>query len=128
MLVTPSAIREWWGANRAIVIPEAGGIWMAAWGANEDRPDYVTAFTISQFEPPHRILFSDAKYKAGGEELPFEMDMQTEFLISETPEGCELKVVQDGFPDDPAADEYYAACEKGWTDTFSGIRRFVESG
>jgi uncharacterized protein YndB with AHSA1/START domain len=126
LLVTPSLICKWWGAARAIVIPEVGGIWMAAWGEDEDSPDYITAFTMSEFEPPRRILFTDAKYTAGGEKLPFEADIVAEFEVSESLNGCSLKVVQDGFPTDPAADEYYAACETGWKDTFAGIRRTLE--
>jgi uncharacterized protein YndB with AHSA1/START domain len=42
LLLTPSAIREWWGVSRDIVTPEQGGIWVAAWGEDEDDPDYVT--------------------------------------------------------------------------------------
>jgi uncharacterized protein YndB with AHSA1/START domain len=126
LLITPSAIREWWGADRAIVLPEKDGIWMAAWGKNEDAPDYVTAFTMSEYEPPNRILFTDAKYTAGGDKLPFDMDMSTEFLISAVDGGVEIRVIQDGFPLDATADEYYSACEKGWKDTFAGIRKFID--
>lgn len=126
LLVTPSAIRKWWGAARAIVLREKGGIWMAAWGAEEDSPDYVTAFTMTGYEPPNRILFTDAIYSAGGEKLPFDADITAEFVITGTESGCRLRVVQDGFPVDPAADEYYAACETGWKDTFAGIRRMIE--
>jgi uncharacterized protein YndB with AHSA1/START domain len=43
LLVTPSAIRQWWGADRAIVLAQENGTWAAAWGADEDRPDYLTA-------------------------------------------------------------------------------------
>jgi uncharacterized protein YndB with AHSA1/START domain len=39
LLHTPSAIRGWWGAARAIVIPKEGGIWCATWGADEDAPE-----------------------------------------------------------------------------------------
>ena len=35
LLLTPSAMREWWSAARAIVIPNEGGIWAAAWGGDE---------------------------------------------------------------------------------------------
>jgi hypothetical protein len=28
---------------------------------------------------------------------------------------------------DSAADEFYAGCERGWRDTFAGIRRYLES-
>ncbi len=125
MLITPSSIRQWWGASRAIVIPEKGGIWMAAWGADEDAPDYISAFTMSEYDPPARILFTDAKYTAGGEKLPFDAEITAEFIVADHPAGCTLKVVQDGFPVDPVADEFVAACETGWKDTFAGIRRTI---
>ena len=46
LLVTPSSIREWWSAARAIVIPETAGIWAAAWGDDEDAPEYIAVATI----------------------------------------------------------------------------------
>ena len=126
LLITPSLICKWWGAARAIVQPEKNGIWMAAWGADEDAPDYITAFTMTEYEPPRRILFTDAKYTAGGEKLPFNADITAEFIVNDTQNGCSFRVIQKGFPTDPAADEYYAACEKGWVDTFAGIRRTIK--
>ena len=59
LLITPSSIRQWWGATRAIVIPEQGGIWSAAWGEQEDQPDYVTAATIQILQPNDRMLHID---------------------------------------------------------------------
>jgi hypothetical protein len=47
LLVTPSAIRAWWGAARAIVLAQENGAWAAAWGADEDRPDYPHRLTRS---------------------------------------------------------------------------------
>lgn len=38
ILRTPSAIRRWWKASRAIVLPGEGGVWAAAWGPEEDDP------------------------------------------------------------------------------------------
>lgn len=43
------------------------------------------------------------------------------------PNKTELRVVQDGFPCDKAADDFYAACEVGWLETFGGIRRYLDS-
>ena len=54
ILTQPSAIRSWWSASRAIVVPAKGGTWAAAWGEDEDDPDYVTVATLSEFEPPKR--------------------------------------------------------------------------
>ena len=125
ILIKPSAIRKWWGASRAIVLAEENGIWAGTWGDDEDNPDYISTFTISEFEPPKRILFDDAKYfpKDGG--LPFEAKITAEFIVEKTDSGCKLRVVQDGFPKDSGADDYYNACETGWKNTFEGIRKYL---
>lgn len=123
-LHTPSAIRAWWSAARAIVMPEAGGLWVAAWG--EDEPDYITVATMRTFDPPHRIVMDDYHYhtKTGG--LPFEADFVVEFAVEPHPEGALLRVTQDGFPSTTEADAFYDACGIGWINTFAGIRRFFE--
>lgn len=125
ILITPSSICKWWGASRAIVIPEAGGLWVAAWG-DEDQPDYISAFKIAEYDSPRSMKLVDAKYKASDGGLPFDAEFVTTFEVSEVEEGVELKVIQEGFPEDPIADDYYSACEKGWTDTFVGIRAFLD--
>lgn len=125
-LITPSAVRKWWGAARVIVLAEKGGIWAAAWGEDEDSPEYVSAFDIVEFDPPARIFLANARYSAVGRKLPFDLEMTTEFIVSPSDSGCLLRVVQAGFPSDAVADEFYAACEKGWKDTFRMMRSFVE--
>ncbi|MFP3947908.1 MAG: SRPBCC family protein [Longimicrobiales bacterium] len=127
LLHTPSAIRAWWGASSAIVQPKAGGIWAATWGEDEDDPEYVTSATLEVFDPPHRMVFSDYRYSARSGPLPFDADFETEFTVEAHPEGAVLRVSQAGFPCTPEGDDFYAACEKGWRDTFGGIRRYLES-
>lgn len=125
LLHTPSDIRGWWSAARVIVLGEEGGIWMAAWGADEDSPDYISAATIKVFDPPSRMVFGDYRYYARSGPLPFDANFVTEFSVQAHPQGALLRVVQDGFPTDSVADEFYAGCEKGWRDTFAGIRRYL---
>ena len=127
LLHTPSAIRHWWGAARAVVLPEREGLWSAAWGEAEDDPDYITVATIRDFDPPRRLVLTDYRYRARTGPLPFDADFVTEFTVAPHPEGAVLRVSQDGFPSGPEADEFYAGCEKGWRDTFAGIRRYLAS-
>ena len=126
LLITPSAIRIWWGASRAIVVARTGGVWAAAWGDDEDIPDYVTVFKIKAFEPPRRLFLTKTKYFAKSGPPPFQADMTTEFIVEPADGGSILQVVQDGFPADAVADEFYAACEKGWCDTFDSIKRYLD--
>lgn len=127
ILHTPSAIREWWGAARAIVLAEVGGTWAAVWGEDEDAPDYITVAAITVFDPPHRMVLSDYRYQSKDGPLPFEADFTTAFTVEPAGDGAKLRVVQDGFPTDSAADAFYEDCRTGWANTFAGIRRFLES-
>ena len=127
-LHTPSAIRHWWGAARAIVNPVAGGLWVAAWGDDEDAPEYITAATLRVFEPPRRLVMAEFRYFARDGALPFACDLPTEFSVDPQGEGSLLRVLQTGFPDETAADEFYAACQSGWDDTLKGMERFWLGG
>jgi uncharacterized protein YndB with AHSA1/START domain len=125
-LVRPSAIREWWSAARAIVVPRAGGVWAAAWGAEEDSPDYVTTAVIRVWQPPRRLVLGDYDYVVAAGPLPFAADFTTSFEVLPKPSGARLRVTQAGFPAGPEADEFYAACETGWRQTLEGLRRYLE--
>lgn len=127
LLLTPSAIRDWWGAARVVVLAEEGGTWAAAWGEDEDDPDYVTTATIRQLEPPRRMVLDDYRYQAKSGPLPFAAEFVTAFDVEPHAEGAVLRVTQDGFPAGPEGDEFYAGCETGWRETFAGIRRHVET-
>lgn len=125
-LLTPSAIRDWWSAARVIVVPREGGVWAAAWGAEEDAPEYVTTAVIRELEPPRRLVLADYDYVAASEPLPFAAEFTTIFEVEPSTSGARLRVTQAGFPAEPAADEFYAACEAGWRDTLEGLRRHLE--
>ncbi|MEX0821752.1 MAG: SRPBCC domain-containing protein [Rhodothermales bacterium] len=125
LLHTPSAIRGWWGADRAIVLPENGGIWAAVWGGTEDDPDYVSVATIESFEPPRRMVLTDYRYHAREGQPPFEADFRVTFSVTASDGGCTLRVEQDGFPAGKEADAFYDACVTGWKETFAGIRKYL---
>ena len=127
LLHTPSAIRDWWGASNAIVLAETGGTWAATWGENEDDPDYISVATISDFDPPNRLVLCDFQYLAKTGPLPFQADFTTSFEVIAGSDGTTLRVKQDGFPPGAEADEFYAACQRGWQDTFTGIRKYLRA-
>ncbi len=127
ILCTPSAIRAWWGASRAIVVAETNGLWAAQWGESEDEPEYVTVATIRVFEPPRRLVLGDYRYRARSGPLPFRADFTTEFLVTPSPGGALLRVTQAGFPEGPEADAFFAGCQEGWRNTFAGIRAMAEA-
>jgi len=124
-LLTPSSIRNWWSAARAVIVPKSGGAYALAWGDSEDEPDYTSVATIRDFEPGRRFVLHDYRYDSKFGDLPFDADFVVEFLVEPHPDGASLRVTQDGFPGGPEGDEFYAGCQQGWSDTFAGIRRFL---
>jgi len=125
-LVTPMAIRSWWGASKVIVLAEVGGTWTASWGEVDNDPDYISSFKILELDYPRRLVLGEGKYFSRNGMPPFEMDkMTTEFAIEERGEGmCALRITQDGFPSEKVADDFYEACVIGWNNTFEGIRKY----
>ena len=94
---------------------------------DEDAPLYVTSATLAKFDPPRSLRFEDSQYLSHTGAPPFDMSaMSTEFTVTGTEGGSRLVVVQEGFPEDSVADEFYAACEKGWHDTLAGLGAFFE--
>lgn len=126
LLITPSAIRGWWGASRVIVSPKEGGAWAAAWG-DEDDPDYISTATLGEFDRPRKLVMKYGRYYAKTGDLPFDFadDATTTFMIERNDTGCTLRVEQSGFPCDAIADDFYKACETGWANTFQGIRNYL---
>jgi len=127
-LHTPSAIRQWWGIACVIIIPEQGGIWTAAWGDDEDDPDYIGAATIETFKPPERVVLANYHYQGKTGPLPFAKQIRVTYDIA--PKGdtmCKLTVIHEGIPQSSDADDYYHGCIQGWCDTFTELRNFIET-
>lgn len=125
LLHKPSAIRQWWGAARAIVLPRAGGFWCATWGASEDTPDYITWATIKSFDPPRLLVLGDYQYYAHAGPAPATADFAVTFLVRPHPDGASLRVTQAGFPAGEEGDAFLEACVAGWKQTFEGIRTYL---
>jgi uncharacterized protein YndB with AHSA1/START domain len=125
-LITPSLIKKWWFASHAIVIGEKHGLFAVTWGNDEDHPDYVSAARIAEFDRSKRLVLTDFHYLSKDGEIPFSAQLEVEFNVSLVADKSILKVVQSGFPDEPTADAFYAACSKGWDDTLLSLKKVIE--
>ena len=121
-LLQPTSIMKWWGASQAIVIPENGGIYALTWGEDHDSPDYVTIASIAGMERPRTFGLVDYKYANKTGPMPFEADFSVRFTLEQQDSGTRLTVLNDGFPQDAIADEFYAGCVQGWKDTLASFQ------
>lgn len=126
LLHTPSDVRAWWGAARVVIVPQVGGVWSAAWGENEDDPEFVAGARIAVFDPPRRLVLDRPSCRARNGPLPFEVNFETEFTVEALPGGCALRVRQGEFPAVPEADAFVAACDLGWQAALRCIRSHLD--
>ena len=112
--------------GRSSVIPKTGGIRCAAWGEDEDVPDYTSSATIKEFQPDCRLVLGEYQYVSPAGGLPFEADFETTFEVKFVGEGSQLTVTQAGFPSEPIADEYYGACESGWQRSLDALENYLD--
>ncbi len=125
-LIRPSDICGWWEASTALVFAEKNGLWVAAWGDADD-PDYLTAARMIEFDSPSRILMSDYQYRSKSGPMPFEADFEVEFRLTAIDGATNVVVIQNGFPDDAVADEFFQGCVQGWRSTLANLKRHIES-
>ncbi len=125
-LKTPSIIRSWWGAERVILIARPGGAFALAWGDDEDDPEYMGTATLSEYDPPRRLVMTDFIYYAKSGPLGFEAEFSVEFAVHPHDRGSMLTLAHRGIPTIPEADEYYEGCEIGWRTCLANLRAFLE--
>jgi hypothetical protein len=82
--------------------------------------------TISHIKDNKGLTLSDYKYDTRKGGLPFEADFVVRFEIESNEKSTILHVYQSGFPSSTDADEFYAACDNGWTDVLNNIRSFLK--
>ncbi len=126
ILISPSAIRSWWGASMVVIDPRKGGSWVTSSGDGDKDAEFVNSLEILEFDPPHRMLLGGGKYFAGNN-WPIQTNMTTELIIEPQPAGCILTIVQELSPADPLLEDYFDACVMGWQNSFEGIRNYIHN-
>ena len=125
-LHTPSALRSWWNADRVIIIPRKNGIFAAAWGEDEDDPEYMSSGIYKVYEPPYKSVMEDFRYYAKSDPVDFEDMMSIAYEITPSTAGAHLLLTHAGFPDESYADAYFDACVEGWAASLKSLRSYVE--
>ncbi|WP_037321492.1 SRPBCC domain-containing protein [Salegentibacter sp. Hel_I_6] len=125
-LITPSLIKEWWGASQAIVVPDENGVFALSWGENLDKPIYIASATISEFKPHVKLTLSNYTYLADNEYLPFKANFKLKFRIQCETKYCILKLEHSGFPNKSRASQFYSDCDQGWDEALKSLKHLVE--
>lgn len=125
-LHTPSALRSWWNADRVIIIPRKNGMYAAAWGEDEDDPEYVSSGIYGVYDPPYKSIIVDFRYYAKSDPADFEDLMSVTYEITSRDSEAHLQLTHAGFPEGAEADAYFEACTQGWVTSLKSLKTYVE--
>lgn len=120
----PKLLEQWWGVARARVEPRRGGVWAAAWGEPGQGYRYVVSGVVKSLKPARRLKLEPLIYFNW--ERPVLGPMRLTISVREKDGRTRVSVRQDGYGEGPDWDWYYDAVVKGWKDTLSNLKEFLE--
>lgn len=108
----PDDLGAWWGAERSLVEPRAGGIWALAWGVTSAGFQYLTTGIIGQYEPGRVLLIDHYTYFNPARAILGPMRL----ILRVAPEGhyTRLSLVQEGTRGGRDWDWYHDAALASW--------------
>ena len=109
----PEALAGWF-VDRAEGVAEAGAT--VTWFF--DAFGYAFPVEVLEADPPARLVLRES--------VPTHPPRHTEIVLAPDGDGTRLRFVQSGFREDPALDEEFAGCERGWTLALATMRLYAE--
>lgn len=117
----------WWGADRGLIMPEVGGIWVMAWNVSKYGFMYVSTGVISKYEPAKSLVISH--YTNLNPEHPNFGPMTLSIECQPKNNGALLKLVQDGYQEStPSWNVYYEATVQCWPRVLNDLKTYLEGG
>ena len=125
-LISPSLIKQWWYVNSAIVIPQKNGVYALTWGDSLDNPDFITVSRLTEFDFGKKLVMTNESYYSPHGGLPFDSLLVATFTLVQGQDSTVLKILQEGIPKAPTADQFYEDTVKGWETTLKSLKNVVE--
>ncbi len=116
-----------WMADGAVIGKRPGGNWSLGWYADPDSDaGYSSMGTIETYEPGARLVVGSLVFGTpeGDEFGPMRLTVS----FDEVPEGTQVTVMQEGFGEGPAWDDYRSQLGTGWERMLSDLKGWLEEG
>jgi hypothetical protein len=123
LFLDPGHLRAWWGVERCLVEPYAGGAYTLAWQITRDGLGYVTSCVVRAIGEGF-LKIGTVVYLSS--QRPVMGPMSLEVVAQPTPSGCRLTVVQDGYREGPDWAWYHEAVETAWPLVLATLADYAE--
>lgn len=117
-------MKVWWTADRGLIVPQVGGVWVVAWNVSEAGARFLASGTVSSYEPGRTLEIGNYIYF--NPEYPIFGPMTLTFSVSENEAGTELHVRQDGYQHGDAWNWYYEAVTQAWPIVLKAFSEYID--
>ncbi len=122
----PTLLQGWWGVERALVEPRAGGIYALAWEIGPTGIRYISTGIIRRFQPGRLLDVGDYLYF--NPERPILGPLTLRIATNPTETGTRLQVSQGEYPAGDAHWEwYFRSVEAAWPAVLPRLKAYLEA-
>ena len=118
-------LQTWWGVERSLIEPKAGGIYTLAWGISEHGIKYISTGIISELIPSEYLMIRDFIYLNPDKKILGPMELEID-LISNGDNITKVGVVQSGYQYGGDWDWYYNSVVLAWPQTLELLKKYIE--
>ena len=119
-------LQTWWGVERSLIEPKAGGVYTLAWGISENGIRYISTGIISELIPAEYLMVRNFIYLNPEKKILGPMELEIDLIAGDHTEITKVGVVQSGYQYGDDWDWYYNAVVQAWPQTLEKLKKYIE--
>jgi uncharacterized protein YndB with AHSA1/START domain len=118
-------LAKWWGVERSLIEPTAGGLYTLAWDISEQGIKYVSTGVIAELIPSEYLMIRNFVYLNADKNILGPMELEIDLIINDD-KTTKVGVVQSGYRYGGDWDWYYNAVVHSWPQTLELLKNYLE--
>ena len=118
-------LKAWWGVERSLIEPKAGGVYTLAWNISEQGIKFISTGVIEELIPGEYLMIKNFVYLNPEKKILGPMELEID-LIETGDNLTKVGVVQSGYKYGGDWDWYYDAVVKAWPQTLELLKNYLE--
>lgn len=118
-------LRIWWGVDRSLIEPKAGGLYTLAWEISEQGIKNISTGIVTELIPSEYLMIKNLVYMNPGKKILGPMELEID-LMAHNEKTTKVGVVQSGFQYGGDWDWYYNSAGEAWPKTLDLLKKYLE--
>ena len=118
-------LKVWWGVERSLIEPKAGGVYTLAWNISEQGIKFISTGVIEELIPGEYLMIKNFVYLNPDKKILGPMELEID-LIETGDNLTKVGVIQSGYKYGGDWDWYYDAVVKAWPQTLELLKNYLE--